>query len=91
MLRLTFHKCYGPLEDRDALTTRMRRRKGESDYELASRAAKKFFGRRAFFHVDSGLPGYGQIFRNERDPGGALWSANSVTDRVRLDIEENPR
>lgn len=49
------------------------------------RAITKLFGKRAFWHANSGVEGMGQVFVSDDQPGS---SAYSVTNLVRLDVEE---
>ena len=56
----------------------------EKGWELAAiaRAVEKRFGRRAFWHPDHGLPGFGQVFE------GSSREASARTPRARLDLEK---
>lgn len=51
--------------------------------QATSAGVRKIYGRRSWFQQDSGLVGYGQIFRRT----GPL-QHTALTDRVRITVEE---
>lgn len=59
----------------------------ESAGEARVAAIRRWYGPRAGWHADSGLgPNYGQVTEPVRD-SGAVWSATTLTPRVRIDVE----
>jgi hypothetical protein len=53
--------------------------------EATDRAVLKRFGRKCFWHPDSGVRGLGQVFEDEPNRGN-WWSASARTMRARLDV-----
>jgi len=78
MFQVTATSC---TSDRWEKTTSVR---AEHRHEAAGKAIRRWYGRRAFWWSDSGLGGgWGQVMRRMDANNNT-----SVTDRVRLDVEE---
>ena len=70
-------------------TTRIKTTPDMDRQDIADKAAAKIYGPRCFWFRDSGVPGFGQVFKRLRPTKANSEPGNSaMTGRVSLDITE---